>query len=201
MPLKRKLAAPAPEPSGFGLKNLLAGLVRAGSGYAAGFPSMVPGPGTAIGAGIAGAGEAGAEWIEGSEPSLKRIAAEAALGAIPLGAIFKAGKFIPSVIRGGIFSGAGEAMREAAREEEFSPTNIGLAAGTGGLLTGGLSKLIRAPAPTTKAIKEFTVVPTAQTGPGTGILVGGKITAGKGGVTTLKGAKRAEIQAPKSIPS
>ena len=159
MPLKLKGKAPdniKPEDQdpdqGFGLKNFLAGGVRAVSGLVSGIGALsggvTLGMGNLLGAGVAGAGEGAAQMIEEgdvsapfSEQGAKRVAVEAALGAVPLGKLFKAGKFLPSALRGGLFSGAGEGMRELAKGEELDPVNIGIAAGTGGAITGGLAKL------------------------------------------------------------
>ena len=187
MPLKRKnLAAPEEkQEGGFGLRNLLAGGVRAVSGFAAGVPSAVPGIGSAIGAGIAGLGEGAAQMIEEGDvnapfdqESAKRIAAEAALGAVPLGKFLKAGSFVGSALRGGAFAGAGEALREASRDQELDPASIGIAAGTGGLLTGAIGKFLGPSKPATAPKPTYEVVPTSQTGPGTSTLQeGGRRTS------------------------
>ena len=170
MPLRLKGKAPAdikPEDqdTGFGLKNLLAGGVRAVSGLVSGVGALSGGvsfgAGNLIGAGVAGAGEGAAQMIEEgdvsapfSEQGAKRVAAEAALGAVPLGKLFKAGKFLPSFLRGGLFSGAGEGMREVAKGEELDPVNIGIAGVTGGAITGGLAKIFGKAVPPKPAVPE-----------------------------------------------
>src|SRR3990167_2186039 len=157
MPLNRKYnAVPAPANDGckqFGLRNLLAGGVRGVTGLLSGLGALSGGVtlglGNLLGAGVAGAGEGAAQMIEEgdvtapfSKQGANRVGIEAVLGAVPLGKLFKAGKFAQSALRGGLFSGVGEGMREMAREDELSPSNIAIAAGTGGVLTGGLAKVM-----------------------------------------------------------
>lgn len=123
-----------PAPASPLMRFLSAGL-RIGSGALASIPALEPGLGSAIGAGIAGAGESGAEWLEGSEQSPWRIGTEAALGATPGGWYFKAARPWASALKGGAMTGAGEAMREYAQggARNMDVGNIALAAGLGGL--------------------------------------------------------------------
>lgn len=83
--------------------------------------------------------------LEGGKIPAARIGAEAALGAVPFGATMKAGRALASAGRGGLYSGVGEAARELTRGEELDPTAIAIQTGTGGTITGGLSKLFSSP--------------------------------------------------------
>jgi len=62
------------------------------SSWLAGIPSVEPGVGSAIGAGIGGAGESLAELIEGRDQDLGAIATSGALGAVPLGKLLGTAK-------------------------------------------------------------------------------------------------------------
>ena len=144
-------------------RRLGAGALRVGSSLAATPFSLVPGPGNLIAAGIGGAGELGAEAIEGSPLSLRRAGVEAILAAIPASIIFKGGKIAHSALRTGAMTGVGEGMRQAARGEDIDLGGIGLAAGLGAA-TGGLigkftplGKGVPAPPPAPKA-----AVPTGK---------------------------------------
>ena len=165
-----------PTEGGFGsLKNWLAGGVRVGSG-------LLSSEGMLPGALISGAGEGIAELIEDptTMPSWKRMAVESGIGAIPLGKVFEAGKVVSSALKSGALSGVGETGREVAKGEELNPRAIATATGIGGLTGGVLSKFFGMGGPTVaeKLGPEFEVVPTAQTGRGTGTLRAGK----KGGL-------------------
>ena len=146
-----------------GLKGLAAGVTRAIGGYA----SM---PGGWYGAGMGGGSEVLAQMIE--EGSLKapfegegtsRILAEAGMGAIPFAKVFRAGQpVLASAIRGAAYSGGGEAMREAARDDgTLDPVSIlghtALGAGT----AGALARFLKAPA---TVVNPYVVEPTAQRG-------------------------------------
>lgn len=140
------------------LRDMAATGVRIGSGWGASIPAMVPGLGSLAGAGIAGAGEGAAELIEGSPLSPARMGVEAALGAVPLGGIFKAGRVAQSAMRSGALSGAGTLMRQQARGEDVNLREAGSAAligaATGGVLghmTGGAPK---GPAPEYDVIEQ-----------------------------------------------
>ena len=152
MPLKNVYGATAalpPEPEEDPsfidrLKGFIPAGVRGATGLLSGAVSMTPGLGTLIGGGIAGAGELGAELLEGSEPSLKRIGAEAALGAVPGGKLIKSGKFLGSALRGGAFAGLGSVMRQKAMapEEPLDLGNVALQTATGGVVSGALGKVL-----------------------------------------------------------
>lgn len=135
---KREEVSPWRQYGAMGLRGL-AGLLSGGA-------AAIPGVGTAAGAVIGAGGELGAEMLGGEEPSAKRIAAEAALGAIPGGFLVKAGRPLASAARGAVFAGGGEALRELAAEE--NPLSIeglkrmGTAAGIGGATSGVLGKLL-----------------------------------------------------------
>jgi hypothetical protein len=180
MPLKDtgwKPQAPAPAQEDTGLLDKLGGwrgigatTLRGLSGLLSGTASWEPGIGTALGAGIGGLGEAGAELIEGSNLSPSRIAAEATLGAIPGGKIFKAGKVLPTVLRSGAMGALGAGTREYAAGQPLDPTAIAesgaLSAATGGLLARFLSPKVALPS----GGAPVEIQPTYQTGPGTQIL-------------------------------
>lgn len=145
MPFVYRSGTPPPLPSQADqgpsvLRRFLAGAMRTGAGWGASIPAMEPGIGSAVGAGIAGIGEMAAEGIEGSPMNAKRIALEAGLGAVPLGAIFKAGRPVQSAIRSAALAGTGEAGRELTSGEELSPGRIATTTGLGGLLGGILGR-------------------------------------------------------------
>lgn len=137
---------PAPLPSANAqpevspIRKWLAGGTRVLSGWGASIPAMEPGLGSALGAGIAGLGEAAAEKIEGSPLNESRIALEAGLGAVPLSRVFRAGRAAQSAIRSGALSGVGEAGRELSQGEDLSPGSVVTATGLGALMGGVLGK-------------------------------------------------------------
>lgn len=172
-------APPPPEEPSFldrmgGIRGLLAGGVRAGSG-------LLSGTGGVPGALISGGGELLAEGVEGSlfnpEESLAtkaaRIGTEAALGAVPAAKLIKEGRVAASALRGGLFSGVGEAGREFARGDDLDPGAIATSSVIGGTLTGGLSKLLGG----TKAAPA--VAPAVETATGRLVRPGGEIVAEK----------------------
>lgn len=123
------------------LRKFLAGAARVGSGVLATPVGMIPSPittGTAIG--IGAGGELLAEFIEGSDPNLSRIALEGGLAAIPLGKIIKGGKAAQSALRSGAMTGTGELGRQYTMGEEFSPGSAALATGLGAATGGILSR-------------------------------------------------------------
>jgi len=143
------------------------------------------------GAAIAGAGELGAELIEGSDPSWKRMAAESTLGLIPFGAVFKAGRPLASAARGAAFGASGSALRQIAEKGEVDPVGVGTGAALGGAITGGLAKFF---SPKAAPVKQFEVETTAY--PGGRVLKGGK----KGGLEEVRRVApikaQGEVEAP-----
>lgn len=104
-------------------------------------------PGLAYGAGVAGAGETLAQMLEKGtidpkEVDTRRVAVETGLGAIPFSKLFKAGKVGLSALRGGLYSGTSEGMREFAAGEDLDPKGIGLHTLLGGTIGGGAAKLL-----------------------------------------------------------
>lgn len=183
MPLKFKQEAEPPPPSFIdklgGIKGILASGTRALSGVASA-------EGGWLGAGISGAGELGAEALEGSlfkqdiGRTLARTGAAAGLGAIPFGAVLKAGKPIASALRGAVHAGGGEAVREVAAGNDLDPSAIGTSALLGGATTGLLAKFLtpKAAVPSAAAAP-IEIQTTAQTGKGTRVIdptKGGGIT-------------------------
>lgn len=206
----------APEPSFLdrlgGIPGVLAGGTRALTG-------VLSSEGFLPGAAISGLGELGAEALEGSlfkqsiPRTMARVGTSAGIGAVPFGAVLKAGRPLASAARGALYSGGGEAVREAAAGEDISPSRVATSGAMGGVLTGGLSKLFgggKSAVPTNRedylawkgrgykpeaAAEPFVVEPTAQTGPGTTARIGGKISK-KGELT---GSKPTPSLAPKPI--
>ncbi len=164
MPIRYKDPDPATAPPQHPLWGSLARLA-AGVGTTLTQPAELTGLGMAIPAGIAGAGESLAEYLEGSKQSPARIATETALGAVPLSGIFKGGRALESAFRSGAYSGVGEAGREYAAGETLSPAKIGIQTGLGAGTAGLLSKFFGAPkaaATAAAAPGEFTVEQTSQ---------------------------------------
>jgi hypothetical protein len=122
------------------------------------------------GAGIAGVGETLAEGLEG-EFDPKRIGTEAGLGAVPFGAVFKAGRPLASAARGAAFAGAGSALRQGINgkgsfTENIDPLTVAGHAAFGGAVGGGLARLLGGSAKAEAAAEKpvFEVEPTAQEG-------------------------------------
>ena len=158
MPLKKHYGfapPPPPEPESEpgmlgrvgGLRGLLAGGTRAISG-------AMSAPGGPLGATISGLGELGAEAIEGSlaeqDPgrTAARLAMAAGLGAVPFGAVLKAGRPLASAARGALYSGLGTAGTEVAAGRDVDLGATLTSAAMGGGITGGLAKLFGKPIPT-----------------------------------------------------
>lgn len=166
------------------LRRLLAGGVRAGSG-------VLGAEGGGTGAAITGAGEGIAEMIEGSPLSGPRIATEAALGAVPFGKVIKAGKPLVSTLRSGLFSGAGEGMREVARGEQIDPRAIGRSALLGGIFGNVFGRIGGSKVETPPAGPSYEVEHTA--------VPGGRVLDEKGKLTpvgmgrTIKGIPEAPV--------
>lgn len=179
-------------------------LTRAATGYMAAEGGL---PGAAISAG----GELAAEGLEGSlftqSPlrSLLKIGTAGGIGAIPLASTVRAGRVIPSMARSAAYSGGGELAREVSAGEGIDPTRIGTSTAIGGITGGVLGKLLGLgarpdysgprPAPVRPSgprpgPAEYEIQPTAQTGPGTAVISGGRLTYGKEGKPdVLRGGK------------
>ena len=142
---------PEPEPSFWDRIGGLPGVAATGTRAITG---VMAAPGQGFGAAMAGGGELLAQLFEGSllnpeiplETKLARAGVEAGLGAVPFGKVFKIGKGVESAVRGGLYSGIGEAGRELARGEDLDPTSVALHTGGGAALGGGLARLLRGPA-------------------------------------------------------
>lgn len=93
------------------------------------------------GAGIGGLGEAAAELLQEGTIDPRRVGAEAALSAVPLARVFKAGAPVYSALRGGAMGGVGTAIRELTSGQNLDPSAIGASTGLGALTGGVLSKL------------------------------------------------------------
>ena len=145
-------------------RGIGAGALRGLSGLLSGAVSIAPGVGTPIGAAIGGAGELGAELLEGSEPSWKRIGVEAGLGAVPGGKLISGGKFLQSALRSGAFSGLGALMRQKAQDQELDLGDIALQTGIGGTVGGGIGKLLGLGAAPAVKGTEYVLETTAQPG-------------------------------------
>lgn len=131
-------AAPAaPASTNHPILAMLARLAG-GVGSAMASPADITIAGTAIPAGIAGASESLAEYLEGSDQDPKRIGMESAIGAIPFGKLVKEGSLLAKMLKAGAIGGTSEAGREVARGEDINIPSIGgqaaLGAGTFGLL-------------------------------------------------------------------
>lgn len=135
-----------PQPEGVsGTRKALAGVVRGASGLGGSFFSPVLGPGTGTAFAVGGLGELIAQAIEENSPnqfdpqSLARAALEGGITAIPGSVLFKGGRVLSTMKRGGALAGSGEYLRELLRGEKpdissvLTSTLIG--AGTGGLLS------------------------------------------------------------------
>lgn len=193
--------APQPEPS---LMERLGGLRGLGAGGLRALTGVASAEGGPLGATISGAGELGAEALEGSlfnqsiPRTIARTGAAGVIGAVPFGAILKAGRPIASALRGATYSGGGEALREWATGENPDLQTVATAAGTGGLFTGGLSGIMKmlgmSKAATAVPKTSYTIEPTTL--PGGRVLTGGKIS---GKADALTGAKFAEVVPPRPI--
>lgn len=195
MPIRLKNAPPAePTPTFVDkLRMLGGGATRAVAG-------VLAAEGGPTGALISGTGETLAQLVEGSmgdDPKrfAARVGVEAGLGAIPFGALLKEGRVLSSALRGATHSAVGETAREAARGEELSPTRIGISAGTGGLVTGGLAKLlgVKKAVPSTTP-EQFEVETTAVPG---GRVLGDK----KGTLDVVKPPSTTQVNRPVGRPA
>lgn len=147
----------------------LGGWTGAGAAAIRGATGLASAEGLLPGALISGAGELGAEALEGSlfKQSPLRTAAKVgtagAIGAIPFGSTIKAGKALASVGRSAAYSGGGEFARELAAGEGISPRQIATSTAIGGATGGALGKILgmvgREAAPVSRGFKageEFT---------------------------------------------
>lgn len=124
-------------------RDWVAAGVRQGGGYLASIPSVVPGLGTLAGAGIGAGSEALAEMIANRGYDPKAIGIAGAVGAIPMGSIFKEGLgVLPAAVRGaGLNVGIDLASRAAhagdpdaepfSYRDEILPAVFGAAGGAG----------------------------------------------------------------------
>lgn len=133
-----------PTQDGFDRWDAAAAATRVGGGFAS---SMGHVPGAVIG----GAAEGVAQLLEylGGDNSLSvgdrlgRIGSEAALSAIPGAMLFKGGRAATSAVRGGAVAGVGEAARQTfSDQKEYDLGRIGGVTAFGGLLGGGLAKVL-----------------------------------------------------------
>ena len=107
---------------------------------------------------IGGAGEIGAEYLEGSDISPSRIGLESLLAAVPGQWISKTGRVLPSFVRGSAVSGVGETGREIASGEGIDLERIFGVSLAGGTLSGALAKFLprtpRVAAPPSPKVKQ-----------------------------------------------
>lgn len=82
------------------------------------------------------------DFLEGAAEPIKRIGVEAAVGAVPFNRVLKVGKVADSAIRGGVYSGAGEAAREWAQGRELDPKSIALHGAIGAGTNAAFAKLL-----------------------------------------------------------
>lgn len=115
------------------------------------------------------------DLFSGGAKPVARIGTEAALGAIPFGAVLKEGLPVASALRGAAHAGVGQAARDVARGEDPTWKDVGMAAGTGGLITGGLAGLLGGRTPKAPTGELFEVEPTS--------VKGGRVLEGKTGST------------------
>jgi len=79
-------------------------------------------------------------FIKGSGQSTARIGMEAALGSIPVSAMYRGGRVIESGVRSAAAAGLGEAGREYANTGTINPKSVAATAGIGGIVGAGLGK-------------------------------------------------------------
>lgn len=115
-PAANVAAAPPEETSGFqNVRNMLGMGTRLVGGFLSNAGSW---PGALIG----GGSELIAQGIEGSlgRTTIPRVAAEAAIGAVPLGNLVKGGRIAASAAKNAAFSGGGDIGRQVA--EQYDPS-------------------------------------------------------------------------------
>lgn len=188
------------------------GIAATGTRALSGLLSAEGGP---LGAGISGVGETLAEKLEGKPYDPTSIATEAAFGAVPFGKVVKGANLAADVLRSGALGAAHQAVSSLTHGQDPLSSQTGLAGLLGG--AGGAigSRFMRpaeaAVAPAEAAANRITVppqqyevVPTAQTGPGTSTLGGGKLKTsrgvpGEGGNVKLQGGERTVALQPQPI--
>lgn len=74
--------------------------------------------------------------------SAGRMGVEAAMSAVPMSSVTKAGRMAESFGKNAALSGAGEVGREVVRGEEVSPGRVGLSALFGGTVGAGVSRFM-----------------------------------------------------------
>ena len=178
MPIKNPYSSFAPPAEEPGLWERIGGLPGVIGTGIRGLSGVAAAPGGWLGAGIAGAGEFGAELAEaiggGPSPSLKRIGTEAALGAVPFAKILKVGKPLVSAGLGALYGATGAGLRQRAQDQDLDPGAIATSGALAGLVTGGLSRFL----PTPKSLPTPTPKPSTATGTRFGVTPG---TTGTGG--------------------
>ena len=119
----------------------MVGSVAGGAlGTLAGGVGALPG---IVGGGAAGGagGEYLAQMLEGrDDTNWKRVAAETAIGAVPIGKGFSLGKM---ALHGGLSAAGSEGVRSATEDDEFSAGSMlgaGAMGATGGALAGKMLK-------------------------------------------------------------
>lgn len=108
-----------------------------------------------IGAGLAGGAEAIAHKIEGTPVDPRRMAVEAAIGAVPLAKYIQGGRALHSALRTGALTGVGEAGRQVARGEQLDPESVGLAGLLGGATGGLLGRMGAPPKPAAPSVQRY----------------------------------------------
>ena len=178
MPIKNPYSSFAPPAEEPGLWERIGGLPGVVGTGIRGLSGVAASMGGWLGAGIAGAGEFGAELAEaiggGPQPSLKRIGTEALLGSVPFAKVLKVGKPLVSAGLGALYGATGAGLRQQAQDQEFDPGAIATSGALAGLVTGGLSKFL----PTPKSLPTPTPKPSTVTGTRFGVTPG---TTGTGG--------------------
>ena len=206
----KKTAKAAPEDNTALWRRLLAGGLRVGSG-------VLSSAGLGAGAAIAGAGEYAAQAAEelgtgeGFTPNKKRIAIEAAIGAVPFGKVVKGvangGKIAFDAAKSAAMTASGEALRQgyASDDAGYLPDtenigwgSVGLAGllGLGGGAIGSKWAAARKPkAPVVEDVVEHTAQPGGRVlGPG------GKLESVPQSVVIRSGAQTSRPRVSTEVP-
>lgn len=154
---------PWDEPKTPEAKPGVSGLRYLGAMGTRGLAAWLSAEGMLPGALIAGAGEGIAETLEGDLPDWKRMAAESAIGAVPLASVFKGAHTAEALTRGALYGGSGEALHELARGEDLSASSIGTGAAVGAG-TSGLVRFLHGKLATSPTEPKPTVPPPSSTG-------------------------------------